>query len=175
MKKTKNIASIVELLLLFVILLFVIVTVTRTFVASRSQSLRAQRLTEAVILAEDIAESVRGLADRDEAADRLALLEVVEIVQEAAGLTGSEEESETDLEADPEKDLGGSRQETDRIRLSLLFANRDGRQDSFEAELVREKEESEAGIFVTDHVSIYETNGSDPLYELDTGWYAEAG
>ena len=60
MKRTRNIAFIVELLILFVILLFVIVTITRTFMASRSQSLHAQQLTRAVSLAESIAEDLEG-------------------------------------------------------------------------------------------------------------------
>ena len=78
MKRTRNIAFIVELLLLFVILLFVIVVITKTFMASRNQSLHARYLTEAVCIAEEIAEVTEGSSDLAGAASLIRSLEEVQ-------------------------------------------------------------------------------------------------
>ncbi|MBR2540102.1 MAG: hypothetical protein IKE85_04600 [Mogibacterium sp.] len=56
MNTKKSLAFIVELLGLFILLILVIVIVTQVFVMSRSWSLRAEQLTQAVILAENTAE-----------------------------------------------------------------------------------------------------------------------
>ena len=56
MSKRKNFAFIVELFLLFALMLLVTVVLTRAFVTSRTQSLYAKHKTEAVILAERVAE-----------------------------------------------------------------------------------------------------------------------
>ena len=148
MKRTRNIAFIVELLILFVILLFVIVTITRTFMASRSQSLHARQLTEAVTLAESIAEVTRGLPDQDSAA---ALLGDMEEVQKTAV------------------------RDEHTLDVSLLFTGEKGRQDPFEAEIIREEEESAAGRFVTEQIRMYYGGETEPVYELETGWYQENG
>lgn len=54
--KKRNLAFTVELLGLFILLVLVITVVTQVFVMSRSHSLQAKQLTEAVILAESTAE-----------------------------------------------------------------------------------------------------------------------
>lgn len=54
--KKRNLAFTVELLGLFMLLVLVITVVTQVFVMSRSHSLQAKQLTEAVILAESTAE-----------------------------------------------------------------------------------------------------------------------
>ena len=144
MKRTRNIAFIVELLLLFVILLFVIVVITRTFMTSRSQSLHARYLTEAVCIAEEIAEATEGSAGQEEAA---ALLGTLEEVQEIRDGNGSE------------------------LALSVLFAAEDGKQDAFDAALSWEEETLETGIFVKEHIAVFYGGASEPLYDLDTGWY----
>ena len=123
MKRTRNIAFIVELLILFVILLFVIVTITRTFMASRSQSLHAQQLTRAVSLAESVAEVTRGMPDQESAEEYLGTLDVI--------------------------------------------------QDPYDAEIIWEEEESAAGRFVTEHIRIFYDDETEPVYELETGWYQE--
>lgn len=84
MKKARNIALIVELLLLFVILLFVITTITKTFMASRNQSLYARHLTEAVCLAQEVAEVAAAAEDRAGAVRLLESLEQTEEVRDEA-------------------------------------------------------------------------------------------
>ena len=54
--KKRNLAFTVELLGLFILLVLVITVITQVFVMSRSHSLQAKQLTEAVILAESVAE-----------------------------------------------------------------------------------------------------------------------
>ena len=147
MKRTRNIAFIVELLLLFVILLFVIVTITRTFMTSRSQSLYARHLTEAVTLAENIAEVTRNLPDQESAAARLDALEEV---QETADKDG------------------------DTLRITMLFTGENGRQDSFKADLSRKEEKTAAGSFVTEYIAMFYDDESEPIYALETGWYRES-
>lgn len=63
----KNIAFIVELFMLFGIMLLVIVVITETFVMTRSRSLEAQHLTEAVIAAENTMEVVMAKGISEEA------------------------------------------------------------------------------------------------------------
>ncbi len=66
--KKRNLAFTVELLGLFILLLLVITVITQVFVMSRSHSLQAKRLTEAVIIAESTAE----ISSAEKDIDRLA-------------------------------------------------------------------------------------------------------
>ena len=88
MKKERNIAFVVELLLLFVILLLVIVVITKTLMTSRSQSLHAKYLTEAVCLAEDAA-----TAERQKEYLRAKGVEFAEIEEEGYEERGEEAEA----------------------------------------------------------------------------------
>ena len=56
--KKRNTVFIVELILLFLLLLLVITVITGTFMRSRGVSVRAGYLTDAVILAENVSETV---------------------------------------------------------------------------------------------------------------------
>ena len=157
MKRTRNIVFIVELLLLFVILLFVIVTITRTFMTSRSQSLHARILTEAVILAEDIAEITKGTDSRESAAGMIGKMEEVQEISGWEERNSGEEETITGKEGNA-------------LAVKLLFTGEKGK-DPFRAEITREEEETAAGQFITEHISLYYDAETEPLYELDTGWY----
>ena len=146
MKRTRNIAFIVELLLLFVILLFVIVTTTRVFMTSRSQSLHARHLTEAVILAESIAEVTKNTADREATQTAVGMMKEV---QETPEWTG------------------------DMLAAELVFMGENGVQDAFRAELAWEEEKTPAGQFVTEQITLYDSGEEAPIYSLETGWYLE--
>ena len=146
MKRTRNIAFIVELLLLFVILLFVIVTTTRVFMTSRSQSLHARHLTEAVILAESIAEVTKNTADREATQTAVGMMKEV---QETPEWTG------------------------DMLVAELVFMGENGVQDAFRAELAWEEEKTPAGQFVTEQITLYDSGEEAPIYSLETGWYLE--
>ncbi|MBR2189257.1 MAG: hypothetical protein IJ860_07620 [Eubacterium sp.] len=114
MKKKRNIAFIVELLLLFIILLFVIVVITQTFMKSRSQSLYARHLTEAVSLAESVAEVSMAASGRDEAVSMLGEMEQVQSVSDAGEIIG----------------------------LEMKFAPEGGRTDHYRAEIRRTEEDA---------------------------------
>ena len=70
--KKKNTAFTVELLGLFILLILVITIVTQVFVMSRSHSLQARQLTEAVIAAESMAEICSSEQEMDSLAGKLA-------------------------------------------------------------------------------------------------------
>lgn len=71
MNNRKNAAFTVELLGLFILLIMVITIVASVFVLSRSHSLEAGRLNEAVILAENAAEVASAAPDNEALKDRL--------------------------------------------------------------------------------------------------------
>ena len=71
MNNRKNTAFTVELLGLFILLIMVITIVASVFVLSRSHSLEAGRLNEAVILAENAAEAASSAPDNNALEERL--------------------------------------------------------------------------------------------------------
>ena len=143
MKKTRNIASIVELLLLFVILLFVIVVITQTFMASRSQSLYARRLTEAVCLAEEVAEVTAAAADRKDAAALLDGMDQTETVTSDA----------------------------EGIAADMVFHTDDRTANSYYVYVRWEEETSGSGSFAEKTIQVFPENGEEPLYTLKAGTY----
>lgn len=66
-KGKSSIAFIVELFLLFAILIFTITVITQVFVKTRTESLKARHLTEAVIAAESTAEVLSAASDEEDA------------------------------------------------------------------------------------------------------------
>ena len=75
MNNRKNTAFTVELLGLFILLIMVITIVASVFVLSRSHSLEAGRLNEAVILAENAAEVSSSAPDNEALRDRLKAMD----------------------------------------------------------------------------------------------------
>ena len=78
MARKKNISFIVELLLLFVLMLLITTVLVRAFVTARDRSLYAKERTEAVILAEQVAEISMSSGGRDEAFRLIAGMDGVE-------------------------------------------------------------------------------------------------
>ena len=154
MKRERNIAFIVELLLLFVILLFVIVVITQTFMKSRGQSLYARHLTEAVTLAEEVAEVSASAADLTDAADRF---DAMEQVQEISSLSG------------------------EGLDLVMDFAAENGVHDRYRVELDWLEEKAADGSagasagsrFVTKQIRVYFAEETVPIYTLDSGDFKE--
>ena len=83
--KKRNTVFIVELILLFLLLLLVITVITGTFMRSRGVSVRAGYLTDAVILAENVSETVLSADDRADAVRRLSAMDGVSAVTEKEG------------------------------------------------------------------------------------------
>ena len=171
MKKDRNIAFIVELLLLFIILLFVIVVITQTFMKSRSQSLYARHLTEAVTLAEEVAEVSAAAEDIGGASDLLAKMEQV---------------------------LRVSSEAEDRIFLEMEFSAGSGARDNYRVEIDWQEEPagadagsgtdtdstaadagSAAGVgsgaqYISKQIRVYFEDEDEPVYTLDSGIYNAA-
>ena len=145
MKKTRSIAFIVELLLLFVLLLFIITAVTKIFMQTRSQSLRARRLTEAVCVAEEVAEVTAAAGGKTQAAGMLDGLEQTSDVREL-----------------PEG-----------IELDMLFDEKEG--DLFHVTLQwTETAGGGAGRFADETILVFFGNSEEPIYRLETGNYYES-
>ena len=139
--KKRNTAFVVEMLLLFVILLFVVVTVTRVFVASRRQSLAAKHLTEAVCLAENVAESAASAQNTGEYAEIFRTLDgVTDVEENADGIT---------LTMKP--DAGGG--------------------DTYRAHIRADEEDGSAGTYVGSTIELYYENETEPVYTLNTGTF----
>ena len=154
MKKTRNPAFIVELLLLFVILLLVIVVITRTFMAARSQSLSAKHLTEAVSLAENAAEISLSAADPEDAYERL--LKMVQV-------TNAEKEEDT-------------------VKLTVDFSNQDGENNHYLLEMNWAEETTQRGAFKNGEIRVYYLGSNENydqndnlIYTLNTGEYVPGG
>ncbi len=145
MKKTGNLAFIIELLLLFVSLLFVIVVITQTFMTSRGQGLYARHLNEAVCLAQAAAEV--GLSAED-GARRETLLGAMDQV-ESAEFRGDEAE------------------------LFMVFSDKEP--DRFRVLLTRSEDPSAGGRYVTETVRVYFGEEKEPIYTLDAGAYQTGG
>ena len=92
MKRRNDLSFIVELFLLFIIMLMVITVLTGIFVSSRNQSVYARRKTEAVIVAERVAEIAAASEDLESAAEIISRMEGVselEISGHQAGFLSS--------------------------------------------------------------------------------------
>ena len=72
MRSRRDTAFTVELLGLFILLIVVITVISSVFVMSRAHSLQAKQLTEAVILAESVAETASAAPDNDKLRDAIA-------------------------------------------------------------------------------------------------------
>ncbi len=72
MRNRRDTAFTVELLGLFILLIAVITVISSVFVMSRAHSLQAKQLTEAVIIAESVAETASAAPDNDRLTDAIA-------------------------------------------------------------------------------------------------------
>ena len=147
MKKTHNTAFIVELLLMFVLLLFVIVMITKTFVSARAVSLSARHLTEAVCLAEDIAEVSRSASDQDEEISLFEQMDQTKSVKSSGNV----------------------------IEIEMDFAPGNAGRDDYTVIITRNDDASPDGDYVTEEISVYFADDSEPVYTLKAGKYNAAG
>ena len=165
--KKRNLTFTVELLGLFILLVMVITVITQVFVMSRSHSLEARQLTEAVILAENAAEISSGVQDREALTDRLAGQE---------GLLRAEDAVYANVENED--------------RFTLMYAVQfDPDRDSYYVVSVdRTLNRSDSGVLADDLISVYATDSGDagpdgaftpeaneePVYTLNTSRFFES-
>lgn len=139
MKSKRNLAFIVELFLLFALMLLVTVVLTRAFVSSRMQSLYARHKTEAVIVAERVAEVSMSADDLEEALKLISDMEEVSDINESVdGATFVSRISE------------------------------DGK-DTYSVRLKWESESGRSGALNIQEISIYFGEDSEPIYVLESG------
>ena len=145
MNNKKSIAFTVEMLGLFILLVLVIVMITQVFVMSRSGTIEARRLTQAVMIAQSTAEAASSEQD-------LSLL--------AGVMQGMDNVSSADYNDADES-------------LNIIF-DTDGNPagKDFCAVLHRSADRRGAGTYVSDKIEVYycapgQLEGK--LYDLDTG------
>ena len=129
MKKEKNIVFVVELLLLFLLLAVVIVVITGTFAATRSQSLRAGHITDAVILAESVAETASGAHDMDEAGALIGRMENVRNVMRVYDTVDAEDAAAGGSAAADDRSAGTISLEMDISEVETYIRSRIGPQE----------------------------------------------
>lgn len=143
MSRRRNFAFIAELFILFVILLFVVIVITKTFVTSRNQSLYARHLTESVYLAEEVAEISMASEDLEETAEVLKELSQTEEVTT----------------------------EADWLEVSMDFDEKDGKRDNYRVILTWEEEPGTAGTYRSGDILVFFEDEAEPIYILQTGSY----
>ena len=107
--KKSNIATTVELFLMFLLLLVVIVVITLVCMTTREQSLEAGALTDAVICAENTAEITKEAADAEEAAVLLEKMDgVKDITVSGDTVTARQDDYKIEVTLTPEKGNTGT-------------------------------------------------------------------
>lgn len=143
MKNKPNIRYIVELVITLLLVLFIAVVLVSMFVLSKGRSDYAQNMTEAVKLAESIAELNYGT---DDEAEFVALLQnmdnVVSVVQ-------------TDHE----------------IMLQMYGNNNKQDQDTYLIIINRSRQEADYGKLIYDDIEVFAQDAAEPIYSLQTGNY----
>ncbi len=145
MNNKKSIAFTVELLGLFILLIMVIVMITQVFVMSRSRTIEARRLTQAVMIAQSTAEAASSEHD---------LAKLAGVMQGMNNVASAEYN------------------DADRS-LSIVF-DTDGKPDGkdFCAVLYRSEDKRSRGSYASDKIEVYycvpgQLDGL--VYDLDTG------
>ena len=145
MNNKRSIAFTVELLGLFILLILVIVMITQVFVMSRTRTIEARRLTQAVMMAQSTAEAASSEYDLSLLADRIKAMDNVQSAEANAAGDGLDIVFDTDG-----KPLG----------------------KDFCVTLHRSEEKRDAGAYVTDDIEVYYCvpgQPGDSIYDLTAG------
>ena len=145
MNNKRSIAFTVELLGLFILLILVIVMITQVFVMSRTRTIGARRLNQAVMMAQSTAEAASSEHDLALLADKIKGMDNVQSAE--ANAAGDELDIVFDTDGKPSgKDF-----------CVVLHRSEEGRND---------------GVYVTDNIEVYYCvpgQFSGKIYDLDTG------
>ena len=136
-----SIAFTVELFMLFGIMLLVIVVITQTLVMTRSRSLQARHLTEAVIAAENTMEIISSSAD-----------------DPAEGLEAAE-------------NISGVTEQGDTIECETVFDGKDGSGETYLISVIADSEKGETGSIRKYEVRVSLKDEEEILYSLKSGVY----
>ena len=150
MNNKRSIAFTVELLGLFILLILVIVMITQVFVMSRTRTIEARRLNQAVMIAQSTAEAASSEYDMAQLADKIQGMDNVQYAEYS--------------------DMDGS--------LNIVFdtdGNPAGR--DFCVVLNRSEDARESGTYVSDNIEVYYCEPGQlegMIYSLDTGRHFDA-
>ena len=136
-----SIAFTVELFMLFGIMLLVIVVITQTLVMTRSRSLQARHLTEAVIAAENTMEIISSSAD-----------------DPAGGLEAAE-------------NISGVTEKADMLECETVFDGKDGSGETYLISVIADSEKGETGSIRKYEVRVSLKDEEEILYSLKSGVY----
>ena len=174
MNSRRDTAFTVELLGLFILLIMVITIVASVFVLSRSHSLEAGRLNEAVILAESAAEASSSAPDNEALEDRLYSMDNnaghAVLTRGSNDDTGSWNAIYASIKGDDAK--------AEQFVICVTRSYPNGSPE----------ERSDGGTYVEDTIEVYARDGSEPedigllepsslgepVYRLVTGTYFDA-
>ena len=161
--KKRNLAFTVELFGLFILLVLVITVITQVFVMSRSHSIQARQLTEAVILAESAAEVSSTEKDMLQLSDKVADMENVVSMQYVSD---------------------GAQTSEGEILAGAVFTPDDKGDCKYIIRIDRKSTPSGAGLYAEDNISIYsapdaadaeadiaDISLTEPVYTLKAGKY----
>ncbi|MBQ6388344.1 MAG: hypothetical protein IJH90_01775 [Mogibacterium sp.] len=145
MNNRKSIAFTVELLGLFILLILVIVMITQVFVLSRSRTIEARRLTQAVMIAQSTAEAASSEQELSLLSERMQSMDNVQSAECS--------------------DAGDS--------LNIVF-DTDGKPDGKDFCVVMHRTADEKGgsTYVSDSIEVYYCVPGElgnMIYELDAG------
>jgi hypothetical protein len=144
MNNKRSIAFTVELLGLFILLIMVIVMITQVFVMSRSRTLEARRLNQAVMIAQSTAETASSERDPSLLAQKMQNMSNVESAEI----------------------------NTDNSLYIVFDTNGKSGGKDFCVSLHRSEDARDSGAYVTDQIEVYYCAAGeleDKVYELSTG------
>ena len=128
MNNKRSIAFTVELLGLFILLIMVIVMITQVFVMSRTRTIEARHLTQAVMMAQSTAEAASSEHDLSLLAEKIKAMDNVQSAE--ANVSGGSVDIVFDTDGNP--------------------AGKD-----FCAVLHRTEEERASGVYTKDNIEVY--------------------
>lgn len=159
MDNRKNTAFTVELLGLFILLTAVITIVTGVFVMTRAHSLQARQLTEAVIIAENAAESASAAADNDALAEKLAAMDNTLGHRIEERRDGASDSSEVMLYASITGDGTSEQKRIYTVRVTRTYPEGTA------------SENTGKGVYAEDKIEVFEEKAGEPIYTLVSGTF----
>ena len=145
MGNRRSTSFIVELMILFVILIVVIVTIITLNMKTRDQSIRAGRLNDAVVCAENAAEITAGAENAEQTGSMLRIMD-------GAGKAHVEKNRVT-----ASVDLPGRNEGKEMEKLLVMIDVKTGKKTR--------------GTFVKKKIKIYDAADDELVFTLDTGNY----
>ena len=142
-KNKSSIAFIVELFMMFAILLTVIVVITEVLVMTRSESLSARHLTEAVTCAESAAEVITASDSKDDALELLGSMDNATSVK----------------------------REDEGYDLKMSYKSKSTSGDVYDLKITEETETAGTGTYTVSTIVVTLEGADEPIYTLRTGAY----